>query len=493
MIPESIKQLVQRNKTYMWAAAAISILSLTGFKLIYPYPNMVLDSYYYVLAAISKADVNAWAIGYSWFIRFVGLFSHSPLFFVIVQYLLLQTALLVFFLTFTRFFALSKPAKRIFFVVLLANPIFLYTANFVMADTLFIALSVSWLSLLLWMVFRPRVWLLWVHALLILLVFSVRYNALYYPFVAAVALIVSGYTLRQKLLGIVLQLAFVGAFIGYTSYRVGQLSGQAQFSPFGNWKTANDALYMYGHVYQDAHEPVPAKFAALDQSVRQGFKIDKKVDDLLDYTSPFYGSIYMFYYSSGLVQYKNLLYGEDTQFVNFQKMARVGPLYGQYGAYLIRKYPLAFAQYFVVPNACRYVFPPLEAYGSLPPFFLRPDYLGQAAVSWFGVDSLTPSMGAIRLRGWLLSPYQTLAAFVHLLFLINLLGFGVMKGFRSLSRIEGLGLLVLVGFWVFDLGFSLTAAATVMRYELFPLVIECSIVIWLTKRIYFNNDKRLPV
>jgi hypothetical protein len=102
-------------------------------------------------------------------------------------------------------------------------------------------------------------------------------------------------------------------------------------------------------------------------------------------------------------------------------------------------------------------------------------------------------MGAIRLRSWLLSPYQTLAAFVHLLFLVNLLGFGVMKGLRSLSRVEGLGLLVLVGFWVFDLGFSLTAAATVMRYELFPLVIECSIVIWLTERIYFNNDKRLPV
>jgi hypothetical protein len=76
-----------------------------------------------------------------------------------------------------------------------------------------------------------------------------------------------------------------------------------------------------------------------------------------------------------------------------------------------------------------------------------------------------------------------------LLFLVNLIGFGVMKGFRSLSRVEKLGLLILGVFWSFDLGFSLTAAATVMRYELFPLIIECSIVIWLTERIYFSNNK----
>jgi hypothetical protein len=82
-----------------------------------------------------------------------------------------------------------------------------------------------------------------------------------------------------------------------------------------------------------------------------------------------------------------------------------------------------------------------------------------------------------------------LAAFVHLLFLVNLIGFGVMKGFRTLSRTERLGLLVLSIFWLLDLAFSLTAAATVMRYELFPLIIECSIVTWLTERIYFSRPK----
>lgn len=485
----SVKVLLQQNKVYIRGALIATVVMLTGFKLIYPYPNMVLDSYYYILATISHADVNAWAIGYSWFLRFFGFFTHSPLMLVIFQYIFIETALLVFFVTLTRFFTLSRLSKRVLFVVLFVNPLLLYTANFVMADALFISLSVIWISLMLWMVFRPKPGLLWLHAIIILLVFSVRYNALYYPFVAAVALLISRYTLRQKLLGISLQILAIGAFIGFTSYRVGEVSGQSQFSPFGNWKTANDALYMYGHIYQEEHDPVPEKFATLDKLVRLGFQYDKRVDDLLDYTAPFYGSIYMFYNTSGLVQYKMMRYGVDTEFVNFRKMARVGPLYGQYGAWLIRKYPVAFAKYFIAPNACRYLYPPMEAFGSLPPFYLRTDYLGQAARDWFGVKTLTPSVAAINLRSLILWPYQLLVTFVHLLFLLSITGFGIMYGFRTLSRTERFGLLVLAAFWVFDLGFSLTAAATVMRYEIFPLIIECSVIVWLTERIYFQTPK----
>jgi len=490
---ESAKSLIQQNKTYVWSALITTTVLLTIFKLIYPYPNMVLDSYYYILAAISHADVNAWAIGYSWFLRLFGAFSHSPMLLVIFQYCFLEAALLLFFLSFTMFFKLSLWSKRILFMLLFGNPLLLYTANFVMADALFISLSVLWITLLVWMVFKPKASLIWFHALVILLVFSVRYNALYYPFVATVTLLISQYSLRQKILGIILQFAVIGVFIAYTSIRVGAVSGQPQFSPFGNWKTANDALYMYGHIYQKKHDTIPHQFVTLDRLVREGFTYDGKVDDLLDYTAPFYGSIYMFYNSSGLVQYKTLLYGEDTEFVNFTKMARVGPLYGQYGAWLIRKYPTAFLQYFVAPNACRYLFPPMEAFASLPPFFLRPDYLGHAARTWFGVKTLSTSKPAIQLRTYLLSPYQNLAAFIHVLFLLSIIGYAAMKGFRSLPRTELLGFLVFSSFWLFDLGFSLTAAATVMRYEIFPLIIECSVFMWLTERIYGENAIPFPM
>ena len=481
--------LYQQNRSYVLGAGIASMMLLTVFKLVYPYPNMVLDSYYYILAAISHTDVNAWAIGYSWFLGGVGVFSHSPMLLVIFQYLFLEGSLLAFFLTIQQFLPLSSISKRILFVFFFCNPLLLYCANFVMADALFISLSVLWISLLLWMVFRPRPYLLVVHAVLILLVFTVRYNALYYPVVATVALIMSKYRLSQKLVGIGLQFLLIGAFIGYTSIRVGEMSGQPQFSPFGNWKTANDALYMYGHIYQHDHDSVPEKFAVLHNSVRQYFGSGAKVDDLLDYKSQFYGSLYMFFNTSPLVRYKNLLYGQDTQFVNFVKMAHVGPLYGAYGAWLIRNHPMAFAEYFVRPNLVRYIFPPMEAFGSLPPFFLRPDYLGDAARKWFGVKTLTPGWPAIRIRGFVLAPYQTLAAFIHILFLMNLLGFMFMRGFSTITKPERYTVILLTVLWFCDLGFSLTAAATVMRYEIFPLIIELSLAVGLAERIYFRQTQ----
>jgi len=168
-------------------------------------------------------------------------------------------------------------------------------------------------------------------------------------------------------------------------------------------------------------------------------------------------------------------------------MAYVGSLYGQYGAWLIRKYPFDFLHYFVAPNSIRYIFPPMEAFGSLPPFFLRPDYLGQAARSWFGVKTLTVSWSLIQLRDYLLAPWPTMTAIIHVMFVLSLAGYFIVKGYRSINKTQLYTLVVLIALWLCDLGFNLTAAATVMRYEMFLLIIEFSLVLWLTEQIYLGG------
>src|ERR1700722_16214423 len=170
-------ELLRRNRIHIWSAAVLTVCLLVWFKALYPYPNMVLDSYYYVLGAISHADVSPWAIGYSWFLRIVGVFSHSPLLLIIVQYLLLEISLMIFFLTLDWIFRLTRITKWLLIVFFLANPLLLYCANFVMADCLFVSLSMVWISLLLWMLYRPSRFSIWLHALLIFAVFCVRYNA----------------------------------------------------------------------------------------------------------------------------------------------------------------------------------------------------------------------------------------------------------------------------------------------------------------------------
>jgi len=213
----------------------------------------------------------------------------------------------------------------------------------------------------------------------------------------------------------------------------------------------------------------------------------------LNFRSQLYGSKYMFTSGTPLVDYKARLYGADTEFVNFKKMAAIGPLYGQYGAYLIKKFPRSFLEYFVEPNAIRYLFPPMEAFGSLPPFFLRPDYLGQAGRTWFGLHTLTVSWERINLRAKVLRPYQTMVFFVHILFVFSLVGFLFVRGLSRLPALERHSLIVLTALWFLDLGFSLTAAATVMRYEIFPMMIEFSLIWWLLGKTLFPRTNALAL
>jgi hypothetical protein len=491
-----IGQVLKGNhKIYMGSSSCLCYFADPVFKSIYPYPNMVLDSYYYTIGAITHATVSPWAIGYSWFLRAVGTrVSFSPL----------SGDPTVSIVT-------DEPISLVFDPGSLLSPSGEYPNGYCLCSSL----STRY-SCILRELHHGRCALhqsepgldqsltlddfpasprtdLDAYGICILLVFAVRYNSLYYPIVAAAAFLLSRYNRRQKALGIGLQLAVIGGFIFYTSFQIREISGQPQFSPFGNWKIANDALYMYGHIYPEKHDPVPERFSVLDHVVRESFqKAGGRVDDLLNYQSPFYGSIYMFFNTSPLVQYKNLLYGEDTEFVNFKKMAYVGPLYGSYGAWLIRKYPLDFARYFVGPNAVRYLFPPMEAaFVTLSPFVLRQDYLGHAGKSWFGVKTLWVGWSRINLRNTILAPYQILVAVIHLLFVISLAGFFILKGSRSITKLQLSGLCVLGTLWLFDLGFNLIAAATVMRYELFLLLIEFSLVLWLSERIY--TDEKIEV
>ena len=129
----------------------------------------------------------------------------------------------------------------------------------------------------------------------------------------------------------------------------------------------------------------------------------------------------------------------------------------------------------------------MEAFNSIPPFSLRDDYLGQAARNWFGVTTLTVNRPKIALRNQILYPYQFMVAFIHLLFIINLFAFLLTRGIRSVSRFERHLMLVSVALLMCDLIFNLTAAATVMRYEIFGVFIEVSLSLWLIERIYSDH------
>ena len=467
----------------------MSLLLLIIFKAFYPYPNLVLDSYYYTLAAAQNWDINAWPIGYSKFIRVIGWFSHSPLVLVYVQYLFLQLCNSLFFFTLLYFYRPGKVVANILFVFLFLNPIFLYLANLIMADALFTALSILWTTQLFWIIYRPRPYMILTHAVLLVAAFTVRYNAMYYPLIASLAFILSRQRVWLKLAGIGLHIALLGGFILYTSNRVASMTGERQFSPFSNWKIANDALFMYAHIHPGKSDPLPEKFQSLDTIVRKFFDYTHDNGDLLR-PDQYWGSFYMMSPYSPLAQYMAMKNPKDSGFINSTRWADVGPLYADYGSYLIRKYPIAYARYFLWPNYIRYTFPTLEIFKALSPFYLRDDDLGSIAKEWFSLKTLTVKQSYIDLRTDFFSYCRVFNLLVHLSFILGVIGFLLLKGWEKVSRTSLYSLILITALWLCNLGFNVFAAAVQFRYLMFILIIGFAFSLIFFEIIFQNTDPK---
>jgi len=460
------------NRMYLLVGLLGSLILFQLFKLFYLYPNMVMDSYVYIRAMVFNLGANSFPIGYSKFLQVFSLFSRNTTLLVWMQFLMMNAACIWLYFTFLYFFRPGKWVARILLIFLFFNPMLVYISNFIMADTLFTTLSLLWFTVLIWIVGRPRPYMIFMHALLLVLVFTVRYNALYYPMAAAFAIALSRLRFWLKIAAIVLPWLLIGVFILYTSSQMEQLMGVRNFSPFGGWKLGSNALYMYGHVCQERMDPVPPQFVQLDLMVRKYFYKVRRVDDLMDYESFSTGTFYGAHPSSPLIQYMNVKYGRDTIFQNFKKWGPAGAFCGKYGSYLVRKYPMAFVRYFIWPNMVRYMLPPREIFSHETPYHLRADGLGQMASSWFGLKTLEIPQKYIDFRTSLLSPFPIVVALIHLAFILGFIGFTLFNGFKKLPRPNAFIILAVGGLWFIDFVFNVSASPVVLRYQLFMMVLE---------------------
>jgi len=479
---------IRRGRIYLVGAIALSLPLFLIFKLFYPYPNLVMDSYVYIRPLVEGRFVNSFPMGYSWFLQLFSVFSRSATLLVWVQYLLLQASCGLFFFTLLYFFQPGKWIRLLLFLFLFANPVFLYCSNFIMSDALFTTLSILWITQLIWIINWPRLHWIIIHAVLLLLVFTVRYNALYYPFIATGVLLLIRTRLWLKVAAIALQFLLIGVFVQYTRIEMERVSGIRQFSPFGAWRMANNALYMYGHICLDKKDPAPEPFVRLDNMVKDYFNAVREVDDLADARSG--GAFYTADISSPLLQYMRQLYGYDTVFLNLRTYGDVAPLYSAYGAWLARKYPLDYFRWFLWPSTIRYAVSPTEIFSTLSPFYLRDDAIGKETNGWFGLRTITVSPAAINFRNILLSPYPELLGMIHLAFISGMLGFLFFGGLKQVNRINRYIILTVGAFWICDLFFKVTAGAIVLRHQLFLMILEFTFASLLLEFVYRHSEAK---
>jgi hypothetical protein len=480
----------KRNRIILLLGAVAIVIQFAIFKYLYPFANYIHDdSFVYLETAYENLTINTYPIGYSKFLRLVSVFAKPDLVLVSLQYLLIQCS--TFFLLFTifYFYKARRVTQAVLFCFMIFNPLFLHVGNMVSSDAIFLALSITWFTLLLWIIYNPSNKIIYWHAVVLFLAFTVRYNALIYPFITLFAFGLSKLSLRKKVFGLGLSLLLIGWFVGLSMFQYKKLTGYWQFSPFSGWQWANNAMNVYREVDSADREPVPLQFRALDNRIRNFFD-----------THPNLGVVkatpaFMWTQHFPLMQYRDSLHKKDMSATELKKWASMGPFYNSYGKYIIKKYPLHFLRHFVLPNSRKYFVPPLEY---LENYNWGYPIVPESAVKWFGYTNNQVKARTKNGSLWTLEYYPFLVSIINMTLFLMLLSYLLLKGWQYNPTFNKI--ILLVGFfWIAYAGFNIFAAPTVLRYQAFPSALGVTfsllLIDWMARlmqHLKLQNQQQKP-
>ncbi|RXK82929.1 glycosyltransferase family protein [Filimonas effusa] len=472
------------NKLFRWLMVLLVLVQFIIFKLLYPYPDFFSDSWSYISAAQKHLNANIWPIGYSKFLWLFHEVTHSAVALIFFQYAIYQLAALYFYKTILYFYPTSKATRIILCLFLFFNPLHLYLSNYVSTDGPFVALSLVWLSELIWILQRPRMKHIIVLSVIFAIAFSFRYNAMYYPVIAAVAFYFCRKPLWFKLTGVFLGPVLIIPIVLITSHAAKEMSGVAQFPPIlGGWQWANNALYIREYITIDTTQFPNAEMASLDRLARQFY----------EHTPPgqrepdtYVGNYYIRQKRAPLKIYMAIKYQDGS----VPSWAKVAPLFDEYGKYILKKHPLGYARYFMLPNAKNYFLPPLE---KLELYNLGLDNLEDVVRKWFDFEGRQAKVVSKDVQHYVLIILPTL------FMVLNLYGLWVLYSFASKGRLRGISrgfistVLLLAVLLVLNFCFSIFANIVVMRYQIFPMIVLLTFAVLLTDylNLKFREEEQL--
>jgi hypothetical protein len=468
------------NRAFLWIAGISILVQFIIFKILYPYAGFINgDSYVYLQSAYFNMDVNTYPIGYSKFLRLFSIFTNSDTALVAFQYLSIQLSALWF--TFTLFFLYSprKITKWLLFLLIVFNPVFLYISNYVSSDSLFLALSLTWFTLLLWILHRPTTSLIIFQAVILFLAFMVRYNALYYPFIAAIAFLLSKQPLKRKLASIAASLVLIGLFMLGTANHYQRLTGIRQFTPFSGWQIANNAMYAYRYVDSQELKKAPPRLQQLDLMVRKYFDTSR---DLRTHPSEMLlaSTVYMWDPHSPLQLFMTNRFKKDSTAGPIKRWASMAPLYSEYGSYLIREYPMTFFKYYLWPNAIKYYTPPGEF---LDTYNAGADTIQNIAQVWFNYKDKKVRTAFKDLKVKVLDFLPIFSGVMNVIFLFGFFSLMLLQRLNRNSILTG-ALVLAITLWLVNFGFSVFASPITLRYQLFGVLVFSSFGLLFVDSIY---------
>ncbi len=472
------------TRVYSLLMLGIMCVEFTIFKLLYPFPDFFSDSYSYIYAAYAHLDVNIWPIGYSRFLSLFHWFSHSGSALVYFQYFTFAFSALYFYHTIVYFYPTGKNTRIVLCLFFFFNPLFFYVANYVTSDMLFISMSLVWITLMIWILNRPRLYMIFIQAVLMFVMFTFRYNAMIYPAIATAVLILSKQKVWVKVVGILSGPVLIAPFILFSAQAAKKMTGTPQFPPIlGGWQWGNNALYFREFISPDTVKFPTAETAELDRIARRFYAtVPYEKRDLPNYVANFF----IRQPNAPLKQYMNRHYQPKDAYEDIVAWGKAAVVFDTYGKYLVKHYPFAFIQHYMLVNAKNYFIPPLE---KLEIYNLGEDEMWPMAKLWFQYPSAKVSSISKDLQGVLLAIFPFLFLFLNIFYGIGIYLFIRRGGIRSTEKEYTLLISIISLFLVLNAGFSIFANIIVIRYEIFPMIIFLAFAMLTTDQLELLGEK----
>jgi len=458
---------IPANKKIIIFSLIAAFVQFSAFKYYYPYASYIHgDSFVYIESAYNNESISTYMVGYSMFLRLLSVFSTSDTILTSIQYFLIEGTSLFLLFTIFYFYRIGKIIRLFLIVFAVINPLFLILANMVSSDPYFYALSMIWVTLLVWILNRPRFKIAVWHAIILFIAFTVRYNSLIYIPISIVCFMFSVWANWKKIVSLAFAAILIGLFVLNTGTKYKQLTGHWQYSPFSGWQMANNAMYAYRYVDSADRKDVPTRFQNLDLRIRQYFDRTRDTKKFI-FETLMANTLYMWSPPTPLYTYRNSLFKKDSSATEFKKWASMGPLYNEYGWYIIRKYPGYFARYFLWPNANKYFAPPLEFLGT---YNSGHNTVDSTTMKWFRYNTTIVKTRTHSISYSILGYYPILSGALNMVMLLSLIFYFSIAGFKSSGRIHK-WIFLSSSIWILNAMFTIFASSAALRFQTFPIIL----------------------
>jgi hypothetical protein len=291
----------------------------------------------------------------------------------------------------------------------------------------------------------------------------------------------------KKFLGIGLASIVILLFVINTGNLYQKLTGTWQYSPFAGWQLANNAMYTYRYVDSSDRKPVPTRFQKLDNMICAYFDSTRDTNRF-PAEKAIASTFYMWTPSMPLCKYRDGVFKGDTVSSELKDWASMGPLYKDYGLYIISHYPSYFVKHFLWPNTQKYYSPPLEF---LENYNSGKNRVTKDAQTWFQYKSRELRTRTRSKKIGILIFYPILSGITNVVMLLALISFIFLGGFRQYSRLRK-GVLLGATMWLANAGFTILASSPALRFQAFPIflstVFMSLLIDWLVKMTSIKQD-----